>query len=84
MTHNLYLPCLNAPIDFPPFYNRFVLPKNTSALMFSRVLTQQHTPVSYRLLRFLLISSLPQHTFLSISLFYSFQTRCGFLEYILM
>ncbi|VUZ39926.1 unnamed protein product [Hymenolepis diminuta] len=42
----------------------------------------QVTPVSYRLLRFLLISSLLQHAPLSIPLYYSFQTRCGFLEYI--
>ncbi|VUZ47655.1 unnamed protein product, partial [Hymenolepis diminuta] len=34
------------------------------------------------LLRFLLISFLLQHASLSISLCHSFQTRCGFLEYI--
>ncbi|VUZ50898.1 unnamed protein product [Hymenolepis diminuta] len=72
--------------------------KSTSALIFSLILTQmthiklssfptqkQCTLASYRLLRFLLISSLPQHLPLSIylSLCHSYQTRCGFLEYIL-
>ncbi|VUZ49807.1 unnamed protein product [Hymenolepis diminuta] len=43
------------------------------------------TLVSYGLLHVLFISSLPQHaalSLLSLSLCYSFQTRCGFLEYI--
>ncbi|VUZ40354.1 unnamed protein product, partial [Hymenolepis diminuta] len=45
---------------------------------------EQLTRVSYRFLPFLLISSLPQHAPLSISLFlcHSLQTRCGFHEYI--
>ncbi|VUZ45414.1 unnamed protein product [Hymenolepis diminuta] len=42
MTHNPYLPCPNAPIDFPPPFSitvSFHL-EGTSALMFSRILTQ--------------------------------------------
>ncbi|VUZ50911.1 unnamed protein product [Hymenolepis diminuta] len=46
--------------------------------------TTTHAAVSYRLLRFLLISSLPQLPPLSVSIYHSFQIRCGFLEYILV
>ncbi|VUZ41073.1 unnamed protein product [Hymenolepis diminuta] len=45
--------------------------KSTCTLMLSRSLTQKRTHVSYRLLRFLLISSLPQRAptpFISLSL----------------
>ncbi|KAM3187592.1 hypothetical protein ACTXT7_002021 [Hymenolepis weldensis] len=82
MTHNPYLPCLKAFIDFPPFYNRLVSLISTSVPIFSRILTQvihiklslfptqkkQLMCVSYPLLRFLLISPLPQQALLSISL----------------
>ncbi|VUZ39265.1 unnamed protein product [Hymenolepis diminuta] len=46
MTHKSYLPCLKAPIDFPPpppsplFASLHI--KTTSALMFSRGLTQNN------------------------------------------
>ncbi|VUZ42706.1 unnamed protein product [Hymenolepis diminuta] len=70
MMHNPNLSCLNAPIDFPPFSitASFPLKTSTSVLMISRVLTQQHTLVSYRLLRFLLTSSPPQYAPISTSL----------------
>ncbi|VUZ51885.1 unnamed protein product [Hymenolepis diminuta] len=67
MTHNLYLICLNGPIDSPLFYNSPV----TSALIFSLGLTpvihvklslflhSKRTRVIYRLLRLSLISSVP-------------------------
>ncbi|VUZ44178.1 unnamed protein product [Hymenolepis diminuta] len=81
MTHNPYLSCLNALIDFsPPFITASLHLKSTSALMLSHGFTevthiklslfstQKCTPISYELLRFLLISPLLQHTPLSTSL----------------
>ncbi|VUZ41953.1 unnamed protein product [Hymenolepis diminuta] len=57
--------------------------KDTSVLMLSCGLTQQHMLASYWLLRFLFISSLPQHAPLSISPSVTrINTRCSFLEYI--
>ncbi|VUZ41365.1 unnamed protein product [Hymenolepis diminuta] len=42
---------------------------------------EQRTPVSCRLLRFLLISSLPRHAPSPIFLCHSYRTRCGSFEY---
>ncbi|VUZ42486.1 unnamed protein product [Hymenolepis diminuta] len=97
MTHKPYLPCLDAPIDFPSFLitASFHI-KSTSALMLSRGLTQvthiklslfstqeQNTLVTYGLLCFLLISYLLQHAPLSTSLSVTrINIRCGSLEYI--
>ncbi|VUZ48457.1 unnamed protein product [Hymenolepis diminuta] len=84
MVHYLYAPCQNEPIDFILSIIASFHLNRTSVLMFSLVLTQQHTHASYRLLRFQLISSLPQHALLSIPLSpFRFTPRCGFLEYIL-
>ncbi|VUZ46814.1 unnamed protein product [Hymenolepis diminuta] len=91
MTRNPYLSDMSkrAP-RFPLFSITTSLHiKGTSALMLWRGLTQViHIKLSlshagqYGLLHILFISSLPQHA--PLSLCYSFQTRCGFLEYILV
>ncbi|VUZ48478.1 unnamed protein product [Hymenolepis diminuta] len=79
-----------------PFYNRLVSPKSTSALILSRRLTQVaykvifvfHTIATH--VCQLPAPMLPAHLLTSstrsplyLPLCHSFQTRCGFLEYIL-
>ncbi|VUZ42670.1 unnamed protein product [Hymenolepis diminuta] len=95
MTHNPYLPCLNKPIAFPPFHNSLVSHRKHIR---AHALTRPYPSDSYKAVfvfhtRTTLAYQLPAPTlpvhFLSsstrsasVSLCHSFQTRCGFLEYI--
>ncbi|VUZ49865.1 unnamed protein product [Hymenolepis diminuta] len=85
MIHKPYLSCLNAPIDFPFFYNRLVSPKK---YICAHVLTHSY-PTTHpcqlpapTLLAHPLSPSARSPPYLLLS--HSFQTRCGFLDCILV
>ncbi|VUZ49867.1 unnamed protein product [Hymenolepis diminuta] len=98
MIHKPYLSCLNAPIDFPFFYNRLVSPKkyicahvlthsypsdpNKAIFVLHTITTHPCQLPAPTLLAHPLSPSARSPPYLLLS--HSFQTRCGFLDCILV